>query len=196
MNPVQYIIADNTLKMPAGKLAAQVAHASVEGLRLHAKEPWGNPWDASIVNRWYRGGHYAKVVLESPDLPMVERYLRYRGFKAALIIDEGRTVFDGGLTATALGCEVVDKDEPHVRETFGQFKLYGTADRLNEEKRAALITNYSRPMDDIMAIGYGPTASAALDGVRKLATDNSPIGSSFAPVENPKRPKRSWRFWE
>lgn len=126
MKPVQYIIANNALEMPAGKLAAQVAHASVEGLRRNAKEEWGNPWDASIVNRWYQGGHYAKIVLEAPDLLVAERYLNDRGFKTALIIDEGRTVFDGGLTPTAIGLPVLDKDEAHVQATFGEFKLYGT----------------------------------------------------------------------
>lgn len=124
MNPVQYIIADHTLGMSPGKLAAQVAHASVEGVRISAREPNGNPWDASIVNRWYRGGSYAKVVLQADDLAIAERYIRDRGFKTALIIDEGRTEFDGRLTPTAIGVEIVDKDLPHVKATFGEFKLY------------------------------------------------------------------------
>lgn len=127
MNPVQYIIADHTLKMTPGKLAVQVAHASVEGLRRNAKEPWGNPWDASIVNRWYRAGHYAKVVLQTDDIRTAAEYLKARGIESTIIIDEGRTEFTGDLTVTALGCPVLDKDEPHVRETFSAFKLYGTA---------------------------------------------------------------------
>lgn len=124
MNPVQYLIADHTLDMSPGKLAAQVAHASVEGLRLNARTEWGNPWDASIVNRWYQGGHYAKIVLQADDLTVAKSYLADRGFESVLIIDEGRTEFGGGLTPTVLGCPVVDKDQPHVRETFGAFKLY------------------------------------------------------------------------
>lgn len=126
MKPVQYIIADHTLGMSPGKLAAQVAHASVEGLRRNAKEEWGNPWDSSIVNRWYQGGHYAKIVLESDDLALAYAYLQDRGFKPVSIIDEGRTEFET-LTRTAIGFPVLDKDEPHVRESFSVFDLYGTA---------------------------------------------------------------------
>lgn len=132
MNPVQYLILDHTLGMSPGKLAAQAAHAAIEGLRLNAKEPWGNPFDASIVNRWYQGGHYAKVVLETDDLPVAKEYLTSRGFNVSLIVDEGRTEFGGKLTPTAIGCPVLDKDEPHVRETFSTFKLYGSAARASQ----------------------------------------------------------------
>lgn len=127
MNPCQYIILDPTLRMSSGKLAAQAAHASVEGVRISAKESWGNPWDCSIVNRWYQGGHYAKIVLGTDGadgLFTAYQYITSRGFKAEMIIDEGRTEFDGGLTPTAIGCEIVDKDSAHVRETFSAFKLY------------------------------------------------------------------------
>lgn len=129
MNPVQYIIINKGLGMSAGKMAAQAAHASVEGVRISARTPNGNPWDASIVNRWYRGGHYAKIVLEVADdaaLRTALEYIRSRGFKAEMIIDEGRTEL-AGLTPTAIGCEIVDKDWPHARETFSAFKLYSDA---------------------------------------------------------------------
>lgn len=127
MNPVLYIIVDHTVEMSPGKLAAQVAHAAVEGVRLSAPPGSRNPWDASIVNRWYQGGHYTKIVLEADDLAVAERYLNDRGFRTALIIDEGRTEFNGVLTPTCIGVQVVDKDQPHVQATFGGFKLYGTA---------------------------------------------------------------------
>jgi PTH2 family peptidyl-tRNA hydrolase len=123
MNPVQYIIANPALKLSPGKLAAQVAHASVEGVRISAKEPWGNPWDTTLVNLWYRGGHYAKIVLQSDDLQIAKEYIEARGFKTALIIDEGRTEIEP-MTPTALGVQIVDKDCQHVRDTFGGFKLY------------------------------------------------------------------------
>ena len=126
MNPVQYILINKGAAMSAGKMAAQAAHASVEGVRLSARGPNGNPWDASLVNRWYQGGHYAKIVLEVADaqaLLVAKEYISSRGFKCALIIDEGRTEIEP-MTSTALGCEVVDKDWPHARETFSVFKLY------------------------------------------------------------------------
>lgn len=120
--------------MSPGKLAAQSAHAAVEGLRLNAKSEWGNPWDSSLVNLWYRGGHYMKVVLQADDLLVAERYLNDRGFKTALIVDEGRTEFDGVLTPTAIGLPVLDKDQPHVSETFSAFKLYGTVEQPQRPK--------------------------------------------------------------
>lgn len=126
MNPVQYLLINKGAGMSAGKMAAQAAHASVEGVRLSARTPNGNPWDASIVNRWYRGGHYAKIVLEVADtqaLLVAKEYIASRGFECALIIDEGRTEIQP-MTPTALGCEVVDKDNPHARETFSAFRLY------------------------------------------------------------------------
>lgn len=126
MNPVQYILINKAAGMSAGKMAAQAAHASVEGVRLSARTPNGNPWDASIVNRWYRGGHYAKIVLEVENaqaLLVAKEYITSRGFKCSLIIDEGRTEIQP-MTPTALGCEVVDKDQPHARETFSAFRLY------------------------------------------------------------------------
>ncbi len=125
MNPVQYIIVKRNHGMSEGKLGAQIGHAAVEGVRISAKSPWGNPWDSTIVNRWYQGGHYAKIVLECENLAVTERYIRDRGFKTALIIDEGRTEVEP-LTETAIGVEVLDKDMPHVRETFSQFKLLST----------------------------------------------------------------------
>jgi peptidyl-tRNA hydrolase len=124
MQPVQYIILDKTLNMSVGKAAAQAAHASVEGIRLNAKEEWGNPWDEKLVNLWYRGGHYAKVVLETTNLHAAQTYLENRGIKTTMIVDEGRTEFEAELTPTALALPVVDKDIPHVRETFSCFDLY------------------------------------------------------------------------
>lgn len=125
INPVQYIILNKCLDMSTGKAAAQAAHASVEGVRVSAKEPGENPWDAHIVNLWYRGKHYAKVVLETTDdMHTVKHYLEERGIKAVLIIDEGRTEFDGGLTATAIGTEILNKNDTNVQATMSGFGLY------------------------------------------------------------------------
>lgn len=129
MNPVMYIVMAHpyTTPMSPGKLAAQSGHAAVEAYRLSCKGEGGNFQESSIANRWRRGGHYTKIVLMDFDLPTALEYIRARGFKAALIIDEGRTEFDNRLTPTAIGVEVVDKDRAHVRETFDAFKLYRRA---------------------------------------------------------------------
>lgn len=150
MNPVMYIIANPALKMTPGKLAAQVAHAAVEAYRLSCKRGpdlsdagllnmpgitsgrtrWVNEAlfeESSIANRWRRGGHYTKIVLMADDLNTAFEYIGARGFNVVKIIDEGRTEFDGRLTPTAIGVEIVDKDSAHVQETFGAFKLYREA---------------------------------------------------------------------
>lgn len=148
-NPVQYIIMNPELPMGEGKARAQAAHASVEGLRCSAKEPWGNPWDSTIVNRWYQGGHYAKIVLASTDLFVAEHYINDRGFKSALIIDEGRTELDP-LTPTAIGVEILDKDMPHVRETFSVFKLYPSKPPgRTEEQRQRLLGYLDDPKNGL-----------------------------------------------
>lgn len=112
-----YIFVNSQLGMSPGKLAAQASHAAVEGYQLSR---------ADIVSAWYTGGHYKKLVMDGGDalsLMTIERYLRDRDFKTRLIIDEGRTEI-APFQATAVGVEIVDKDDPHVAATFGEFRLY------------------------------------------------------------------------
>lgn len=123
--PCQYIILNKGAGMSTGKLAAQACHAAVEGVRLSNETSDGQ----RLVNLWYRGGHYMKLVMEVPDQHALLRahlYIQARGFKAALIVDEGHTEV-APLTATAVGVEIVDKDWPHARETFSVFSLYRDA---------------------------------------------------------------------
>lgn len=119
MNPVMYIFINKGLGMSPGKVAAQAGHAAVEAYRL-------TPEDSNVLRMWYAGGHYTKIVLEARDalhLHSIERYIKDRGFKTSLIVDEGRTEIDPH-TPTALGVEVVDKDNVHVAQTFSSFSLY------------------------------------------------------------------------
>jgi len=122
MKPVMYLIANSSVKMSKGKFGAQAAHAGVEAYRLSAMRD--NDHDMNLLAEWFVGGHYTKIVLMADDLHVAERYLRDRGFDTTLIIDEGRTEFDGVLTPTFLGCAIVDKDDEHTAATFGTFKLY------------------------------------------------------------------------
>lgn len=101
--------------MSAGKLAAQVAHAAVEARSISTDE---------AVRQWYLGGHYTKIVLETTaDLCLLNHYLTERGFKNKLIIDEGRTEI-APFSPTAIGIEIVDKDDDHVIATLGEFETY------------------------------------------------------------------------
>lgn len=129
MQPVMYLILNQSAGMSAGKAAAQAAHAAVEAYRVtlgaqahqpcvqHGEEP-------NVMRRWYRGGHYTKIVLGCEvGFEHAADYIESRGFKTARIIDEGRTEVEP-LTPTAIGVEIVDKDDPHVQDTFGVFRLY------------------------------------------------------------------------
>lgn len=131
MKPAQYIIINKGAQMSAGKMAAQAAHAAVEGVRVSQETHDGR----RLLNLWNRGGHYMKLVMEVPDehaLRNAHHYIQERGFNAVLIIDEGHTEVEP-LTATAIGCEIVDKDWPHARDTFSVFKLY--RDESRDKKR-------------------------------------------------------------
>lgn len=132
MDPCMYIVLNKGIGMSTGKAAAQASHAAVEAYRLSLVTPPDIPetknykYESNLARLWYKGGHYKKIVLEARDrchLRDTERYLNDRGFKTALIIDEGHTEVPA-ITPTALGVEIVDKDDPHTAATFGEFNLY------------------------------------------------------------------------
>ena len=120
MNIVQYIILNQGLGMSTGKAAAQAAHAAVRGYEL--TQTFGPP---TFIADWKKSGH-TKIVLAARDtehLLMIERYLKDRGVTCHLVIDEGRTEIDPH-TPTAIGCELLDKDDPDVQFAFGDLKTY------------------------------------------------------------------------
>ena len=101
--------------MSPGKLAAQTAHAAVEAYKISRND---------LIEQWYVGGHHTKLVMDGGSgfrLRIIKDYLERRGFDCELIIDEGRTEIEP-FTPTALGVEIVDRDEPHTAATFGEFR--------------------------------------------------------------------------
>lgn len=91
----QVIVVNETLKLPRGKLAAQVAHASIAAF-LEA--------DAEAQQSWLAGG-MPKVVLQGQnetELRQLEQAAQGRGLPVCLITDAGRTVLPAG-TVTCLG---------------------------------------------------------------------------------------------
>jgi peptidyl-tRNA hydrolase len=91
----QVIVVNETLKLPRGKLAAQVAHASVAAF-IEA--------DQEAKQRWLADG-MPKVVLESQGeetLRQLETLAKARKIPAGLVVDAGRTVVPAG-TITCLG---------------------------------------------------------------------------------------------
>lgn len=117
MRAAMYIFLNRELGMSIGKAAAQAGHAAVEAYRISTDE---------MIEEWYTGGHYCKLVMLAEDteqMRTIQHYLQERSFLTKLIIDEGRTEI-APLSVTALGVEVVDRDEPHVAATFETFKMY------------------------------------------------------------------------
>jgi PTH2 family peptidyl-tRNA hydrolase len=115
----QVILVRTDLNMPPGKVAAQVAHASVSFLttEVHSIAAFSAAeWE------WMKGDGFTKIVLQVLD----ENFLRFyqqaaygAGLTAHLITDSGRTVFDGVPTVTCLAIgpdesEKIDKVTGHL----------------------------------------------------------------------------------
>lgn len=117
MKPVMYIFCNKGARMSSGKMAAQAAHAAV--LASDGSKP-------KLKKAWNSGGHYTKLVMEAKDtqdLMVKAKYIKDRGFKTFMVIDEGMTEVEPH-TPTAFGVEIVDKDVKHVTDTFSSFSLY------------------------------------------------------------------------
>lgn len=193
MTPAMYIFVNKGLGMSTGKTAAQAAHAAVEAYRISmSRTPEGRStiwphmpakvlYETNEVRRWYRGGHYMKLVMECRDdahILATEQYLKNRGFNTALIYDEGHTEIPA-VTPTALGVEIVDKDNPHVQASFGCFDLYREAPVIIEST--------------------GRMKQADLDKIRQqLRSGMSPqrIREKLIEEQQRQRPSRSSRLWE
>lgn len=105
--------------MSPGKIAAQAGHAAVEAYRI-------TPPDSNLLRLWYRSGHYKKIVLLGRDTAhmfKIRTYLSERDINTVPIIDEGVTEVEPH-SFTALGCEIVDKGDPHIAGIFSSFELY------------------------------------------------------------------------
>ncbi|WP_136658974.1 aminoacyl-tRNA hydrolase [Nitratireductor sp. XY-223] len=98
----QVIVVNSALDLPPGKLAAQVAHASVSAY-LEA--------DPEIQQDWIGDG-MPKIVLSAPSPEALQEIFALaegRGIAASLVRDAGKTVIPAG-TITALG---LGPDEAH-----------------------------------------------------------------------------------
>ena len=91
----QVIVAREDLKLPPGKLAVQVAHASVSAVLKSSEK---------ILERWSREGMKKVVVKVGTEkkLKELEKKAKDLGLKTALISDAGLTVLKPG-TVTCLG---------------------------------------------------------------------------------------------
>jgi PTH2 family peptidyl-tRNA hydrolase len=109
----QVILVRMDLKMPKGKLAAQVAHAAVDAVGKS---------DGKLLSLWKASGA-KKVVLKATDdkeLLRFEEQARDAGIKAALIHDAGRTVLEPGtMTCLAIGPDL----EVKIDRITGKLKV-------------------------------------------------------------------------
>jgi peptidyl-tRNA hydrolase len=109
----QVIIVNESLKLPSGKLAAQVAHAAVQGF-IEASPG---------IQKMWLGAGMPKVVLscssEKELIDLAER-ASHAGLAVALIRDAGRTVVAPG-TVTCL-CIGPDK-EGNIDPLTGHMEL-------------------------------------------------------------------------
>lgn len=111
----QVILAREDLKLTKGKLAVQVAHASVECTLKSSK---------SKVEQWCEEG-MKKVVLKVKDLQELHKFTQIAnnsGLITALISDAGLTQVEAG-TTTCLG--IGPDDEEKIDRVTGKLKLVG-----------------------------------------------------------------------
>lgn len=109
----QVIVVRNDLKMPKGKLAAQVAHGSVEAV-INS--------DQKIVQKWAKSG-MKKIVLKVESLDELKKILvaaKNEGLKVGLINDAGRTFLAPG-TTTVLG--IGPDEEEKIDRVTGHLKM-------------------------------------------------------------------------
>lgn len=94
----QVILVRKDLKIPKGKMAAQVAHGAVDCALFSKKN------NTSLFNQWYMAG-MKKVVLYVEDLEEMIKYKNIfdrEGIINSMIKDAGRTCFKEP-TITVLG---------------------------------------------------------------------------------------------
>jgi PTH2 family peptidyl-tRNA hydrolase len=111
----QVIVVRKDLNMPAGKLAAQVAHASLSAYLnapSKARETWSKTGQAKVILKVFSEDELMDVYAEARewDLP------------AALITDQGRTVFHGQATHTCVGIGPAPTN--FLDKITGHLKLY------------------------------------------------------------------------
>ncbi|MDD3175070.1 MAG: peptidyl-tRNA hydrolase Pth2 [Candidatus Nanoarchaeia archaeon] len=92
----QVILVCNNLKLPKGKLAAQVAHASVDAVLKQLSANSGR----EVVSSWRREG-MKKVVLKVEDEKELYKYIQLakdEKIPTSIITDAGKTVVAPGTT--------------------------------------------------------------------------------------------------
>lgn len=111
----QSIIVNESLKLPRGKLAAQVAHASVASFLAAS---------SSQQQTWIEVGMPKIVLSASNEEDVIEYYQKAltHNLPAKLIRDAGKTVLEAG-TITCVG--IGPATESDIDQITGHLKLVG-----------------------------------------------------------------------
>lgn len=130
MKPKQVIIIRTDLQMPKGKIASQVAHASLGAILNLKNENKSNENEIvlDISNeyvKYWLDEKFTKICLKaySEDM-LINLYSKAKkvGLPASLILDEGRTIFNGIETYTCVG---IGPGNPNViNEITGDLRLF------------------------------------------------------------------------
>lgn len=136
----QVIVVRNDLKMRKGKIAAQCSHASMKvffdimrrsstydcpklGEGIFSNEiPVYSMYPTKDMDEWIQG-IFAKTVLKvqsEEELDELTRKAEEAGLPNSVIVDAGRTVFEGVPTKTCIAigpakCEEIDKITGHLK---------------------------------------------------------------------------------
>jgi len=113
MSLKQTILVRVDLKLPKGKMGAQIAHAAVEATLRS---------DGSSIKAWRSEG-MAKIVLKVADEKELLKYnqmAKDAGLVTAVITDAGKTVIAPG-TRTCVGIGPANEEE--LDALFGELKL-------------------------------------------------------------------------
>ncbi len=109
----QVILVRADLKLPKGKMAAQVAHASVEAVLRS---------DKKMVDAWRKEG-MGKIVLKvanEKEMLSLQQQAKDAGLTTALITDAGHTVVAPG---TRTCCAIGPGLDKHIHVITGHLKL-------------------------------------------------------------------------
>jgi len=132
-NIAQYIIVRDDLKMPAGKIASQAAHASISVFlnRGHFEyNPKGAIGKANFIvdvdtamEEWITKDFTKIVLVGKSESQLIDLYdhAKLKGYPCSMIRDNGQTVFDGRITLTAVAIGPIDKET--VKYLVGDLRL-------------------------------------------------------------------------
>jgi peptidyl-tRNA hydrolase len=144
MKTVQYIFINAGLAMSTAKTAAMASHAAIGGFRKTVEN--GHKARLDRLHEWERTGEMT-VILEARDeghLRNIKDFLTDKGFRTAAIIDEGRTEVPSH-SFTALGVEIVDKDDPLVAAAFSDFRTLKDRPRVADPEPPRVPAWLTRP---------------------------------------------------